>query len=311
MLSINDVANLIGVSRQRVHQIIETNNLTVEKAGIKRLPPETVRRILNIKGLEFSNPQVITISCEKGGVGKTFLSTNVAIIAALRGLKVCLIDMDPESCATNTLLPEDVDRLKLETMLEVFKDDLTFGDIAIPSRYENLDLVPCKPKARKAEALTIAENPKILVQEKIKSLKESVDLIIFDLPPNFSPLTASCYLSCDLVVMPSFPNVYSLESIELTMADINELCKKYDAKKPELKILLNAFRDSERASRETRHHLESNLKEELIPFEIRKYQDVSNLINDGHSVLDIKTKATSDILKLVDYICPLKERTLQ
>ena len=310
MLSINEVANLIGISRQRVHQIIEEKNLPIKKVGIKRLPPQTVKKILDIKNLEFDNHQVITIACEKGGVGKTFLSTNVAIIAALRGLKVCLIDMDPESCATNTLLKEGDDRLNLKTMLEVFKDNLAFGDVAIPSRYENLSLVPCKPKARKAEALTISENPKILVQEKIEQLRGSADLIIFDLPPNFSPLTASCYLSSDLVIMPSFPTVYSLESIELTMADISEMCKKYDAKKPKLKILLNAFRDTERASRETRHYLESNLSNELIPFEIRKYQDVSNLINDGHSVLDIKTKATPDILRLVDYICPLKSRVL-
>ena len=232
-------------------------------------------------------------------------------MAAARGLKVCLIDIDPESCSTNSLLPDDADYDDMKTMLEVFNGSIDFNDAVVPSKYENLYLVPCKPKARRVERTTADRNPKKLISEKIATLKENFDLILFDLPPNFSTLTASCYLACELIIMPSFPNVYSLESVELTMADIEEVATEYDARKPEIKILLNAFRSTEKASREVRHALESDFKEHLLPFEISKYQDVSNLINEGLSVLEASSKALPDLVALTDFILPLQEKTDQ
>jgi chromosome partitioning protein len=315
MLTVKETSNLVGLTAQRVKQILNENSWEFERGkgnnGIIKVPPTTVRKIVDHRNLEFKNHQVIAISSQKGGVGKTFLSTNVAIIAASRGLKVCLIDIDPESCSTNTLLPNDTDYSEIKTMLEVFKQDLEFSDVTMPSRYANLDIVPCKPKARKSEKITMMENPKHLVSSKIEKLKEKYDLIMFDLPPNFSTLTASCYMACDLVVQPCFPNVYSMESVDLTNADIEEECENYSARMPEVKIILNSFRSTEKASREVRHELEKNFNDQLIHFEIGKYQDVSNLINEGLSVIDTKTKATADIMKFVDYLCPLNDKVLQ
>ena len=314
MLTVRECSNLLSVSPMRIKQIIQENGWKISRSGKHKVskikvPSETVRNLLDHRGLKYNNPKVITIAAEKGGVGKTFLSTNVAVMAAARGLKVCLIDIDPESCSTNSLLPDNADYDDMKTMLEVFNNNIDFNDVVIPSKYENLYLIPCKPKARRVERTTADRNPKKLISEKIASLKENFDLILFDLPPNFSTLTASCYLACELVIMPSFPNVYSLESVELTMADIEEVAAEYDAEKPETKILLNAFRSTEKASREVRHALESDFKEHLLPFEISKYQDVSNLINEGLSVLEASSKALPDLMALTDFILPLQEKT--
>ncbi len=311
MLTAKEVSKLLDVTPHRVKQQINEMNWSIyrsSKTSPIKIPSSTVRNLINSRDLTYNNPKVVTIASEKGGVGKTFLTTNTAIISAARGMKVCLLDFDPEACATNTLIPDGIDYKSMGTMLEVFTRDLNFSDVVIPSRYENLDLVPCKAKARRAEKLTYPENPKKLVSDKIKKLKETYDLILLDLPPNFSTLTAACYLASDLVIQPCFPNIYSVESIELTNDDIKEACEKYDAKVPEIKILLNAFRSTEKASRETRHVLEDDFKDHLLPFEIGKYQDVSNLINEGQSVIDVKTKATADLLTLVDYLCPVEKR---
>lgn len=313
MLTAREVSKLIDVSPHRVKQLINEMKWDVHrtsKTSSIKIPSKTVRKILSSREMGYGDTQVVSIASEKGGVGKTFLTTNVAVIAAARGMKVIILDFDPEACATNTLICEDVDYAKMGTILEVFTQDRLFSEVIIPSKYEGLDIIPCKAKARKAEKLTYHENPKKLVANKLLELVGCYDLILFDLPPNFSTLTAACYLASDLVVQPCFPNVYSLESVELTSEDIMETCDKFDSKTPVIKILLNSFRPSERASRETRLALETEHKDKLLPFEIGKYQDVSNLINEGKSVLEVKSKATEDLLSLVDYLCPLK-KTLQ
>ena len=308
MLNAKEVSILTGSTPAGIKQLINNNDWEVHRSSRTspiKIPPSTVKKVLDSKKLSFNNPQIVTIATQKGGVGKTFTSTNVAVICAARGMKVALIDFDPEACATNTLIKDGTRYDDIKTMLEVYTQDLDFIDVIVESKYENLDIVPCKAKSRKAEKLTYSDNPKKLVSEKLKSLRRVYDLILLDLPPNFSTLTASCYLAADLIIQPCFPNIYSLESIDLTNEDIIETCKTYDAITPEIKILLSAFRSTEKASRETRHVLEDEYQAQLLPFEIGKYQDVSNLINDGVSVLEERTRALSDLTTLVDYICPI------
>ena len=312
MLTVRQASDFLNLSYGRVKQILHENDLEFIKYdginnGLLRIPPETIRKMVNLRGYDYHCPKVLTLGTQKGGVGKTFLSTNLAVVLALRGLKVLLVDMDPEACATNTLLPSDADYMNLPTMLEVYKHGVLMEDAIVPSKYPNLDLIASKGKVRGIDRITLNQNPKKLMADKIKKLKKKYDLIIFDLAPNFTPVTASCYLCADLIIQPAFPNIYSLESVQLTLDDLKELCQEFDAPMPQTKILLNAFRASEKASRETRHELESKYKDQLLPFEIGKHQDVSNLINEGLSVLDTKTKATPDIVALANYVCRLEK----
>ncbi|MBF0300150.1 MAG: ParA family protein [Oligoflexia bacterium] len=247
-------------------------------------------------------PKTLTIATQKGGVGKTFLNTNVAAMLASRCLKTLLIDADPESCSTHTLLPENISTTDLKTMLEVFQHDLDFADAAIETRIPNLSIVPCKAKARRTERFTIHENPKLLVKKKLEKAKQKFDVIIFDLPPSFTNLISSFYLASEMIIQPCEPSIYAEESIDLTFADIAEECERYECKHPDIYILLNLYRESERASRDTKESLEKRYKEKLLPFQINKSQDVLNLINAGLTTLDVKTSASEPISRLVDFI---------
>ena len=80
-------------------------------------------------------PTIATFGNEKGGVGKSLITINVAIQRAQQGARVLIIDLDPEACATNFLLKEEYFNKDFFTMLEVFKNNTSFKDAIIPSRY--------------------------------------------------------------------------------------------------------------------------------------------------------------------------------
>src|SRR4051812_7174221 len=87
--------------------------------------------------------KVITFAALKGGVGKTTLSLNVAIHVATLGFKVLVVDLDPEACATNTLLPENSDLTHTLTFYDILKrNEKNITPAILSSRQPNLDLVP-------------------------------------------------------------------------------------------------------------------------------------------------------------------------
>lgn len=200
------------------------------------------------------------------------------------GAKVLIIDLDPEACTTNVLIDSHVTEYK--TIYEVIQQDLQFKDVIIPTKYEGLDLVGCKGIARRAERLVNDQNPKKILKERMEGLVDQYDLIMFDIPPSFSRLISSAYLTSDLVIMPTFPDSWSIESLQLTLDDLEEECAQFDAKIPEVKIVMNKYLPDRKASQEAWKVLVNNYGDYLLPFQIRESAGLQNTINDGISIFE-------------------------
>ena len=203
MYGTTDVARLLNVSRPRIKQLCAENNIAYikkNKSSRIKFPNKSVRDLIKIKGFSFEQ-QTVTIGQEKGGIGKSLLTFNVATNLCFMGARVLIIDLDPEACTTNVLINSNEE--KYQTIYEVLKHDLQFKDVIKKTKYDGLDLVGCKGVARRAERLVNDQNPKKILKDKMQNL-ENYDLILFDIPPSFSRLISSAYLSSDLVVMPTF-----------------------------------------------------------------------------------------------------------
>ena len=310
MLNVRQVASLIEVTPVRIKQILkEKPSLKHERGegtyGVIRIPNSTVRYILNSKQKTFRKT-IATIGMEKGGVGKSLLTCNVAINLSLNGCRVLIVDLDPEASATNLLIPENADFTNLKSIYEVFKHDLPLKKIIAKTRYEGLDIVPCRGKARRVDRLVSDLNPKNLLKDKMEGL-DKYDLIMFEIPPTFSKIISSAYLTSDLVVMPTFPDAWSIESIQLTIDDITEDAKTFEASTPEIRVLMNKFNPSRTASKEAWEQLINTYKNLVLPFQIKDSADLQNSVNNGLSVFETKCmREVREIIKtLADFICPI------
>jgi chromosome partitioning protein len=312
MISPTECAELLAITDVRVKQILkeiipdDEIIRTKPEHGQIKLSPSQIRKIIDHRGMQFK-PNIVTIGNEKGGVGKSLITINVAIKRSQQGARVLIIDLDPEACATNFLLKDEDFQSDFLTMLEVFKNNISFRDAIRPSKYEFLDIVPCRGKARRAEKFVRDENLGTLIINKLKNIKKDYDLILFEVPPTFSNIIASAYICSDIVVIPTFPDSWSLESVILTIEDIQEESKKWQIPTPEIKVILNKFRPDRNASKDAWEMMMKEFGEHVLPFQIKESADLQNSINDGKSIFEIRSPKIirESIGMLADLVCPI------
>lgn len=287
--------------------------------NIERTKPVTGKILLNFdqarelytkRGFGFKRT-VVTIGNQKGGVGKSLLTLNTAVKKAKEGAKVLIIDLDPESCATNFLITDDDYGTEYLTMLEVFRDNLLFKKAILRSKYPNLDIVPCRGKARRTERFVRDENLGTLMKRKLEGLEE-YDLVMFEVPPTFSNIIEAAYIASNLVVMPCFPDAWSIESCMLTDEDIEESCEKWGVDSPQRKILLNRFNEKRKASQDAWNVLTEKFAGQVLPYTIKDTAELQNSINNGNSIFDKGVRASKDLKEnfksLSNLICPLLDK---
>lgn len=313
MITITELSGLLALSKERAKQLVDEalkqdGTLDIQPGTVWRVGPRAVRRLLNERGKQFPDHKVVTFAALKGGIGKTTISTNVAVRAANLGAKVLLIDLDPEACATNALMPKDADLSNAPIFCDLLKEDRADVRKAIvPSSYPGLDLIPSALRNHHAEKLIGNLNPKRIIRDRLEGL--DYNLILLELPPSFTTLTGSAYLAADLVVLPCTPSVYSLESVALTIEAIDQLADQFECPERNYKILMNQYNSGRVASQEIIQALMETYKSKVFPFYIRESADIANATNAGRSVFEIKCSRSirEDFHELALQVCGVQE----
>jgi len=155
--------------------------------------------------------KIIAVTNQKGGVGKTTTSINVAYFLAKAGKKTLLVDFDPQGNATSGL---GIDKQSLgATMSEVVMRQIDLANIVLPTEYKNLSIAPATPHLANTEVeLAQAEGRFIRLREALRKATE-YDYIIVDSPPSLSLLTVNGMVAANYVLLPVQAEFYALEGL--------------------------------------------------------------------------------------------------
>ena len=155
--------------------------------------------------------KIIAVTNQKGGVGKTTTSINVAYFLAKAGKKTLLVDFDPQGNATSGL---GIDKQSLgATMSEVVMRQIDLANIVLPTEYKNLSIAPATPHLANTEVeLAQAEGRFIRLREALRKATE-YDYIIIDSPPSLSLLTVNGMVAANYVLLPVQAEFYALEGL--------------------------------------------------------------------------------------------------
>jgi chromosome partitioning protein len=167
---------------------------------------------------------IYALANQKGGVGKTTTAVNLAACLAEAGERALLVDLDPQANATSGL-GERANGVSSYDLL----DGAPVQEIARPTRFDNLELVPAKPElAGAAVELADRAQGERYLQGPLAPARDRYGFVFLDCPPSFGPLTVNALAAADRVIVPVQAEYYALEglsqllgSIELVKARLN------------------------------------------------------------------------------------------
>lgn len=156
--------------------------------------------------------RIISISNQKGGVGKTTTTINLASFIAEKGRRVLIIDIDPQANAGYGL-GINVEELG-STVYEVLIGSIDIRDAIFKTAIENLFIVPSNIHLSGAQVdLLDMENKEFILRNAIKAIKNEYDYIFIDCPPSLGILTLNSLVAADTVLIPLQCEYYALEGL--------------------------------------------------------------------------------------------------
>lgn len=176
--------------------------------------------------------QVLALANQKGGVGKTTTSVNLAASLAATKRKVLLIDLDPQGNAT---MGVGVDKNALDfSFCDVLLSNMDIRKCIHKLDRIGIDLLPSNADLTAAEVeLMRAESAEVRLKHAIMSIKHEYDYVLIDCPPALNMLTLNALVASDGVLIPMQCEYYALEGLTALMETINQVQSTVN---PKLKI---------------------------------------------------------------------------
>lgn len=243
--------------------------------------------------------RVTAVANQKGGVGKTTTSINIAASLASVGKHVLLIDTDPQGNSTSGL---GIDKDHLNgSIYDLYTEAKTIEDIIQNTGMEHLKIISSNIDLIGAELeLFGKENRETILKRALEPVKHEYDYLFIDCPPSLSLLTLNALVAADSLLVPMQCEYYALEGISMLLRTFNLIKDSFN---PELEIegiLLTMFDGrntlANQVSEELRRHFGDKVYKTLIPRNVTLAEAPSH----GKPVIlyDIRSKGAQSYLDL-------------
>ena len=207
------------------------------------------------------SPKIIAIANQKGGVGKTTTTINLASALCEQGRSVLVIDLDPQGNASTGL------GLALEarelTTYELLLEDVDLGDVILKTDIEHLSIVPATVDLSSADMELVAnEKRSFLLHDALRQPKMSefgFDYILIDCPPSLNLLTVNAMVAAHSVLVPLQSEFFALEGLSQLMMTVREVRQIGNANLRIEGVVLTMYDQRNNLSRMVEQDARSNL----------------------------------------------------
>jgi chromosome partitioning protein len=269
-IQISELSEILGgVSPQAIYKMLNTKDLESIKITPRKrvVTPSTMRSIFEEKGYIYKQ-QIIAFDMIKGGVGKTTLSSNLALRSSHYGCRTLLIDFDLQGNLTRSFnISTDPNKM----WINIVRDGIDVRD-TIVGISPFLDIIPSGLSNSRLD-FELKDNGTNLpahVRDVISPIYDNYDLIIIDCPPAINQVSSAAMMASDFVVIPLNPDPYSMDGLEMTKSEIERLKKNWKLDNPKFLAVWNKYDARKRLGAFYMHDIAKRIDvEHIIPVVIR------------------------------------------
>ena len=243
--------------------------------------------------------KIIAIANQKGGVGKTTTSVNLAASLGVLEKKVLLIDADPQANATSGL-GIDVEEVEFGTY-QLLEHTISSKDAIISTSSPNLDLIPSHIDLVAIEIeLVDKDNREYMLKQAITPLKEDYDYIIIDCAPSLGLLTLNALTAADSVIIPIQCEYFALEGLGKLLNTVKSVQKIHNEALDIEGLLLTMYDSRLRLSNQVVDEVKKHFDEMVFKTIIQRNVRLSEAPSLGESIIsyDACSKGANNYLSL-------------
>ena len=207
--------------------------------------------------------KIISITNQKGGVGKTTTAINVSASLAVAEKNVLLVDMDPQGNATSGC---GIDRSAVKTSVyDVMIGRMDIKDVMLPTDLRYFQVIPAGIDLIGAEIELIEmEKREFVLRNILYPVRDNFDFIILDCPPSLGLLTINALTAANSVIIPVQCEYFALEGLSQVMRTIELVQKSLNSSLEIEGILLTMFDGRNNLSHQVADEIKGHFKEKVF-----------------------------------------------